>query len=406
MAEDGSALDLVQKAYQKLNRSELCLFLKVRNLPTSGSESELASRLANHDRHHYHFPISPWNVPPTPPSGEPYTQPPQPSPDLPIEIIADILDHLGDWEMTQALRVPTSIPRPADWTRATPTDFAMITGNLALIRAADPVTNPPTKIGADTVIRFGYVNVLEFFLSQHHDLFLSVFQGDIIPIRASRYGSINVLSWWKHGFEQHPDLVPRPKTGSVAEAIHAASRRGQITSLDWWVKSRIPLDYTEAALNYASAKNQVAVLEWWKQQHKINGLQLKIGQVMDAASAAGHVEVLEWWATSQLDFKWDRHALYHASCNGKVEVLQWWLGSGLQLQFDHDVLTSATRLNRVEVLEWWDKSGLPVQYRMCDIEEALEDAIGGGQDTRRWWMMKGVDFNANDREWMKLQNLN
>ncbi|KAI0943804.1 hypothetical protein AcV7_001793 [Taiwanofungus camphoratus] len=115
---------------------------------------------------------------------------------------------------------------------------------------------------------------------------------------------------------------------------------------------------------------------------------------------------LEWWARSQLEFKYDKQALYHASCHGKVDVLQWWLGSGLQLIFDPDALTGATRHNRPEVLEWWDKSGLPIQYRMCDIEEALEDAIGGGEAAREWWKRKGVDFNANDKEWMKLQNLN
>ena len=135
-------------------------------------------------------------------------------------------------------------------------------------------------------------------------------------------------------------------------------------------------------------------------------LPLKIGRVMDLASTAGHVDVLEWWARSQLDFKYDKQALYHASCHGKVEVLQWWLGSGLQLIFDQDALTGATRHNRPDVLEWWDKSGLPIQYRMCDIEEALEDAIGGGEAARMWWRKKGVDFNANDTEWMKLQNLN
>jgi hypothetical protein len=127
---------------------------------------------------------------------------------------------------------------------------------------------------------------------------------------------------------------------------------------------------------------------------------------MDMASTAGHVDVLEWWATSQLEFKYDRHALQHASCNGKVEALEWWLGSGLQLIFDQEALVGATRHNRPEVLEWWDKSGLPIQYRMCDIEEALEDAIGSGEDARKWWRKKGIDFKANDKEWMKLQTLN
>lgn len=172
------------------------------------------------------------------------------------------------------------------------------------------------------------------------------------------------------------------------------------------MNSGLPLEYTEAALEHASSKNQIAVLEWWKLQNETRGLPLKIGRVMDSASTAGCVDALEWWATSQLEPKYDRHALQHASCQGKIDVLDWWLGSGLQLTFDHDALTGATRHNRPEVLEWWDKSRLPIQFRMCDIEEALEDSIGGGNDARQWWLERGVDFNANDNEWMKLQNLN
>ena len=74
--------------------------------------------------------------------------------------------------------------------------------------------------------------------------------------------------------------------------------------------------------------------------------------------------------------------------------------------FDQEALTGASRHNRPEVLEWWNRSGLPIQYRMCDIEEALEDAIGGGEKAREWWRRKGIDFNANDKEWSKLQYLN
>ena len=155
----------------------------------------------------------------------------------------------------------------------------------------------------------------------------------------------------------------------------------------------------------ASLKNRIEVLNWWKRSSKDNKVVMKIGRVMDMASTAGHVQVLDWWARHQPEVKYDRQAMYHASCHGKVEVLQWWLESGLQLIFDPDALVGATKHNRPEVLEWWDKSGLPIQYRMCDIEEALEDAIGGGEAARVWWKRKGVDFNANDKEWMKLQNL-
>ncbi|KAL4268692.1 SAP domain-containing protein [Pleurotus pulmonarius] len=403
MAPNDPTIDLVHQAYGRLSHDELLLFLKIRSLPTSGTDAELASRLTHHDLHTYHF-VGHNQGPSSPPSSPPPTL--KSSNGFNIDIVADIMDQVGDWELAKAVGVPTSIPRPIDWARAAPIDHAMLAGHIPLIRSLDPANNPPTKVGAVAAVRFGYVHVLEFFLSHHHDMFLSLFSGDIIPIKASRHGRTGVLSWWKHGFQKHPDLIPPPKAGSISEAVDGASRNGQIISLEWWLGSGLPFEYSDAALEHASAKNQVAVLEWWKQMSKKTGMPLKIGRVMDAASTAGHVAVLEWWAASQLDFKYDRYALHQASCHGRVDVLDWWLGSGLQLIFDQDVLTGATRHNRADVLEWWDKSGLPIQYRMCDIEEALEDAIGGGAQARAWWKRKGVDFHADDKVWMKLQNLN
>jgi hypothetical protein len=407
-----SPLAFTQSAYQKLSHNELTFFLKVRNLPTSGTDNELAARLANHDYHTYHFPNAAHDVH-SPSSrslvlsSQGATHARSSTPDLPTEMLALIMDHVGDWELSRALGIPTSLPQPVDWSRATQTDYATLTGHLPTIRAAKPSNdNPLTQLGATFAVRCGYVNVLEYFLSQHHDMFRSAFKDDLIPIKASRHGRLCVLSWWKHVFEQHVGLIPPPARGTISEAVDGASRNGQVASLDWWFSCGLPFDYTEAALEYASSKNQIAVLDWWKQQYTAHGLPLKIGRAMDMASTAGHVEALEWWATSQLEFKYDRLAFQHASCNGRVEVLDWWLGSGLQLIFDQEALVGATRHNRPEVLEWWDKSGLPIQYRMCDIEEALEDAIGGGEDARKWWRKKGVDFNANDKEWMKLQNLN
>ncbi|KAG6889925.1 hypothetical protein C0992_003520 [Termitomyces sp. T32_za158] len=405
--EKSSPLAQVTQAYQKLSHDELVLFLKVRNLPTAGSDADLASRLGHHDIHIYHFPSTSMKqqqeLPLLPPSK---FQKSSRLPSLPIEILAAILDFVGDWELAKAVGVPTRLSQPPEWSRASVTDSTMLSGYVPLIRAANPCSNPPTKVGAVLAVRFGYVNVLEYFLSAYHSIFQSIFKDDLIPIKASRHGRTDVLSWWKHGFEHHPHLIPPPTPASVAEAIDGASRNGQVVSLDWWLNSGRPLEYTEAALEQASAKNRIPVLDWWLQQHKSIGLPLKIGRVMDMASTAGHVQVLEWWAASRLEPKYDHHAMQHASCHGKAEVLEWWLRSGLQVKFDQEALTGATRHNRPEVLEWWDKSGLPIQYRMCDVEEALEDAIGGGEDARAWWKRKGIDFNADDKEWMKCQSLN
>ncbi|KAI0827883.1 hypothetical protein BC628DRAFT_1409447 [Trametes gibbosa] len=400
------------EAYRRLTHEQLVLFLKVRSLPITGSDGELASRLAHFDIHTYHFPSRDGqdgrDTPKIPYDASKPRSRQVLAPDLPVEVLADIMDHVGDWELAKAVGVPTSLPQPVPWTHANPCDSAILTGYIPLIRAADPTAHRPTKVSAVLAVRFSYVNVLEYLFTHHRAIFLSMYRDDLLLITASLHGRTAVLSWWKHTHDHYPDVLPLPLPHSVADALDGASRNGQVPSLDWWLDSGIPLEYTEAALESASAKNRIAVLDWWKANSADprHHLQLKIGRVMDMASTAGHVDALEWWASSQLEPKYDRQALYHASCHGKVEVLQWWLGSGLQMIFDQEALTGASRHNRPEVLEWWDNSGLPIQYRMCDIEEALEDAIGGGEEAREWWRRKGVDFNANDKEWAKLQYLN
>ncbi|KAH9006152.1 hypothetical protein EDB86DRAFT_3061273 [Lactarius hatsudake] len=399
-----SPADLVHDAYRRLTFQQLYLFCSVRSLPTAGTQLELASRLAHHDLRLYPFPSTTPLYPPTrAPSLQISIRASYISP-LPVEIMAEIMDQVGDWELIKAVGLPTSLPLPLSWARASPTDHALLSGFLPLLVSCEPALRPPTSVGARLVVRFSYIHILTYLHRHCRSHFGEIFRHHLIPITAAHHGRVDVLDWWQSMHEVHPEDFPIPDSRAIIDAIDGASRAGQVESLDWWLKSGLPFEYTEAALEHASAKNQPAVLEWWREQR--TRLPLKVGRVMDTASAAGHVAALAWWAHSGIDFTYDRQALYHASCHGHIDVLQWWLDSGLQLFYDQDVLIGATRYDRPEVLQWWDKSGLPVQYRMCDIEEALEDAIGAGERAREWWKGKGVDFNTNDKEWTKLQNLN
>ncbi|KLO11102.1 hypothetical protein SCHPADRAFT_877374 [Schizopora paradoxa] len=413
-----SSTDLVHDAYSRLTHDQLVLFCSVRSLSTDGSDQELACRLAHFDLHSYKFTtdisikcnVQPnlrprWKrSPPSSRSAPSSSNAPTRLPTLPTELMADILDLLGDWELSKAVGLPTSLPRPTEWATASPADEALLTGYAPAIHASDLVRNPPTKLGARAVVRFGYVNVLDMIFKNYRPYFMDWFrvEEDFIPIVASSNSRTNILNWWRRAVEAR--WVTFPKKRSLRLVIEDACRIGEVASLEWWksAQSLFPLEYSENALEHASSRNHVNVLEWWKN----SGLPLKVGRVMDLASSAGHVEVLQWWQQSQIEFKYDRQAMHHASMHGRVKVLQWWFHSGLQMIFDQDALTLATKHNRPEVLEWWDKSGLPSQYRICDIEEALEDAIGGGEAAREWWKGKGVNFNANDKEWMKLQTLN
>jgi hypothetical protein len=447
--------DLVHDAYRRLTYEQLHLFCSMRSLSTEGTQVELACRLAHYDlriyasppasipyhpndndskpanRHFYPSPkvsscvhepktlslqsLAPSSVESlckTPPirsksstqiTNDTHTRDSH-IPPLPVEIMAEILDHVGDWELAKAVGLPTCLPRPLPWTRASQTDYALLTGYLPALVSCEPTLRPPTSVGARFIVRFSYIHILDYLFHQCRSVFGEVFGHHLIPVTAAHKGRVDVLIWWQNMQSEYPEDFPVPDSHAIVEAIDSASRAGHVESLSWWLESGLPFEYTEAALEHASSKNQLDVLEWWREQR--TRLPLKVGRVMDTASAAGHVSALAWWAHSGLDYTYDRQALYHASCNGHIDVLQWWLNSGLQLFFDQDVLVGATRYDRAEVLHWWDKSALPVQYRMCDIEEALEDAIGGGERAREWWKGKGVDFNANDKEWMKLQNLN
>ncbi|KAF8323219.1 hypothetical protein DL93DRAFT_2049909 [Clavulina sp. PMI_390] len=419
--------------YSNLTRDQLVLFLSIRSLSVDGSSIDLANRLAKHDLETYHaspllqsFPAPPEISPEHPPSAETLTGSKIPA--LPAEIIAEIMDHVGDWELARAVGTVTSLRRPREWTRASLVDEAALSGSLLRIQrvaasSSEPSTSTAlpessfatlTQVGANAIIRLGYIHLLQHLRLNERAIFDRLYGGPnhskCIPRRASAAGRTEVLTWWRAATD-----IPKVYG---AECIDEASQHGQLNVLDWWWDNSLPnhlppnqshqpnaltplhMLYTEAALENASAQGHTHVLTWWAR----SGLPLRVGRVMDLASKMGHTEVLEWWLRSGIEVKYDSGTLEHASRSGRVDVLSWWLGSGYRLMFNEEVLLSATRHNRPEVLQWWCDSGLSVQYRICDIEEALEDAIRPGLEAREWWR-KTVDFNANNAEWIKVKTL-
>jgi len=52
------------------------------------------------------------------------------------------------------------------------------------------------------------------------------------------------------------------------------------------------------------------------------------------------------------------------------------------------------------VLEWWKRTGLRVEYKICDVEEALEDGVDDvrGEEVRRWWALNGLNLGVGTSE--------
>lgn len=392
--------NLLQTAYERLRKNELIVLCSLRSLGSSGSHSQLAKRLVEHEVKTYEpsAVVLQSILPEISSRTETKNKCERESRKeiegdrgrgLPLELVAEIVDHIGDWELSKAVGLPTSLPRPTSWARATELDLAILSRSLARVQRA---TGSFYTVSAKAAIRFSCVEIIDYLHASRRQSFDKIF-GPILPLYASLEGSVKVLDWYKEknvhvkGYDNAP--------------MDNASLNGHVHVLQWWLDSGLPLKYSEAALEHASSRGHITVLEWWK----ASGLPLKIGRVMELASGAGHVAVLSWWVSSGLEYKYDKTSIYNASTSGRVDVLDWWAESGLHMIYDPDVLVGATRNNRPETLDWWDRSGLPIQYRLCDIEEALEDAMGDGRAVREWWGRKGVDFRANFTEWTRFQNL-
>ena len=337
---------------------------------------------------------------------------PTSSPKLPVEIWSAIFDYVEDWELSKALGIHTHLQPPHDWTAySTSLDLAVLSGSsrhvASILRdtmhrssASTFVTTTSsansstrlTMLGVNAMIRFGYLHLLKFLQVHRKQDLLDGLSATPAFVIASTAGHVHVLEWLMYeSLMAHVDSWFCPP-----DTMDFASREGHISVLDWWLKTG-RTTYSSLALDLASMNGHIDVLEWWK----ASNLPLKIGRVMDVASRHGRVDVLNWWLTSGLRFEYDSQAMYIASWAGHVSVLEWWRTAGLRPIYDgRQILVAATMHNQTEVLEWWASSKLPLEYRIFDIEAALEDAIGSGNDAKDWWQRR-IDFNTDNREWME-----
>lgn len=335
-------------------------------------------------------------------------------PKLPSEVWTIILDFHGDWELATALGIYTHLPIPAEWHAYVPRpgrthrslEYTILTGSMPQIRTAlsqSSITLSP--LATKLIFKFSLTPILTYLANHQKDIFWTSFGLALLPHKASLiYNSPKILEWWRTC-----PAVLKKEYGT--EALDGASRAGFVEVLDWWLGSGLKLSYTERALENASAKGHIKVLEWWKKANEQKGdseVPLKVGKSILAAAQSGRTDVLQWWEESGIPFSHEDGVARLASAQGHVDVLTLWRElKGNKMIFDNQVLVGATKNGHADVLEWWKKSGLSVEYKTCDIEEAMEDAVGGGGEgeVREWWSRNGLNLGVGTGEWMKVKTL-
>ncbi|KAL2431772.1 hypothetical protein ABEF95_013747 [Exophiala dermatitidis] len=350
-------------------------------------------------------------------------------PRLPMEIWTMIMDHLGDWELATALGIYTHIPTPHEWKPLIPSsnnsgkiksqslEYTILTQPMSQIKTwftNNTSSQPPTTlspIATRLIFRFSMTDLLTYLALHQKDIFWTSFGLALLPHKASLiYNSPTILQWWL-------DCPAVIKKEYGPEAMDGASRAGFVEVLDWWLESGLKLTYTERALESASAKGHVHVLEWWRVNSlKLAGtpreMPLKVGKSILLAAQSGRTNSIEWWENSGIPYSHEDGVARLASQHGHVPVLELWHHlKGSKMIFDNQVLVGATKNGHAGVLQWWKdvsrKHGLRVEYKTCDIEEAMEDAVGGGGEgeVREWWGRNGLNLGVGTGEWMRVKTL-
>ncbi|MCJ1364482.1 hypothetical protein MMC16_003593 [Acarospora aff. strigata] len=384
---------------------------------------------------------------------------------LPPEIWTIIYEYVGDWEVAKSLGVYTNLSTPTEWERPLIKDdlhvrmrgleWAILTGSFEdVIKRLDSYPPPKwlSRLCVKLIIKFARTDLLSHLEKHHKDLFRATFGRTLLPTKASAvFGKTAILEWWRTSPSFHAEDYH-------ADAIDGASKAGFVHVLDWWRHSGLPLRYTEASLEQASSRGNIAVLDWWKNassvQHDGGGgyniesdtmkyaasrarhqtppsetapastatmstatptttlhpLPLKVGKSITFASQNNQASTLTWWDTSGIPYTHEETVARIASSNGHVSVLSTWQSlKGSKMIFDNQVLVGATKNGHDHVLEWWKNSGFRVEYKTCDVEEALEDCIGGEDGgegrVREWWGRNGLNLGVGTKEWMKVKVL-
>ncbi|KAI1472772.1 flavoprotein [Daldinia caldariorum] len=347
---------------------------------------------------------------------------------LPPEIWSIIFEHVGDWELATALNIFTNLKAPPEWRtdRASLSDpIEIYIHDLEWLILSCPGTDAICQklseapkglrfvsyLAVKLIIKFSLTDVLTYLETHLSKVFWASFSSKFLPNKASGvYGRTDILDWWNTS----PSFL---KKEYDAEALDNASRMGYVHVLDWWLRSGLTLKYTEAALESASAKGHLLVLEWWRDAAlKHDNILLKPGRSLLTAAQYGQTAVLRWWESSGIPAAHSEGVCKIASAHGQTAVLDVWRElKGDKLSFDSQVLVAPTKQGYVEVLEWWkqyargeyqvDGRTHRVEYKTCDIEEALEDAIGDPRPVRRWWARNGLNLGLGTNEWMKIRRL-
>lgn len=155
-----------------------------------------------------------------------------------------------------------------------------------------------------------------------------------------------ILDWWSaSGIEMDYN----------SKILTSVSASGNVELLRWLLKNGKNLIYTADAVDMASKNGRIEVLDIWLQAHQQDRVKILYSDkcILNAARM-GNLTVLEWWRTSGLPLKISNDTIPLVILFNKNSVLEWMVEKNTSLfgTIQMDTIHSLFFLSKIFVIEW------------------------------------------------------
>lgn len=247
-----------------------------------------------------------------------------------------------------------------------------------------------TSYALDDASNYGYIKVLEWWETHNYELKYTIFAINNIKHFVSLETQLAVMGWWLRMSHCGITLL------YDSRIIDSLFENKNVTLLEWWFNSGLPLKYTAKCIDNASQYGHLEILGVWLKASYQGVKLLYTAKSIDLIVCNGTplIKTLEWWMESGLEIRYTSNFIDSLCEHGCVSTLNFMFNSGLKMLYTENAIDLASRYGHTEILDCWMESGLKMLYTNKSVDEA---SYCNHINVLDWWFTARKDIGLEMR---------